>query len=187
MIWLTKHGLEIIDIAIQLSLLFIAWKALWVWRSEIRGRDKYNQVKSLLVYIQDINFIVTAPSSIHQICINDILVNRSEFYNIQLNLITDNKIYLDRSVFGLFNHINTRADVFLPTRLRELLDVVRPGFLRKSQQHKNNCTYISFQGVDLSNVKEIESDQLFEWKENLNIKTYFERWEQLVTELQKAL
>lgn len=50
--------LKIIELILQVALVFIAWKALSVWKKETRGRDKYQQSKDLLEYIKKLRFLI---------------------------------------------------------------------------------------------------------------------------------
>jgi len=104
----------IIGVILQAIVAVIAWKALSVWKSEIRGRDKYKLSKDLLEYIKKIRFLVhTDKGSLHQIYLNDILVNKKEFYKKQLSLIAKEKVYFDENYMNLFDHINIRSNIFL--------------------------------------------------------------------------
>ena len=53
---------RIIEIVIQLALLFVALFALSTWKREIRGHDRFHTAKSLLEYIKNLRFLIHAKS-----------------------------------------------------------------------------------------------------------------------------
>jgi len=187
--------LRVIEIMLQLVVVIIAWKALSVWKSEISGRSKYKLAKDLLVYVKELRFLVYSKNgSWHQIYLNDILVDKENFYNDQLSLIGKENVYFDQSVWGLFSHINTRSDVFLPNKIRLLLEELCPQSGKKISSDKSQYTYIQLSGVEIPSMHNIENEkdstdgiyQMYS-TEHLTIEEYFKKWEGLITELQKSI
>lgn len=186
-------ALKIIDTIFQLILVVFAGMALFVWKKEIRGKDKYQFAKDLLTYIQGLRFLVHSnKGSYHQIYINDIFVDRHNFYKEQLSLIKDEKVYFDQSVWGLFSHVSTRSDILLPKQVRALMDELCP----KSGKRvgiKGEKTYIQLGGVKIppmDNFDETEdlTNVIYSMDNgDKTIKEYFEHWERLVNELQKSI
>lgn len=134
---------KIIELSLQLIMIIIAWKALFVWKSEIRGRDRHKLAKELLEYIEKLRFLVYSENgSLHQIYLNDILVNRKKFYNNQITSISKEKIYFDYSIFGLFSHLDIRSDMFLTSTIRSLMNELCPYFGERISSNKNQYSYI---------------------------------------------
>jgi len=188
--------LKVIEIILQFAVIFIAWKALSVWKSEIRGKDNYELGKELLKYVEEIGFLVSSNNgSWHQIFLNDILIEKENFYNKQISLIKNEKILFDDSIWSLFSHINSRNNIFLPQNIRILLDELTPKLGKKIGEHKNQFTYIKIIGVKDTLVCFDEKDRLITKDyvyqmnsiENLTIEEYFRKWEKLVKELQKIV
>ena len=180
--------LRIIEVALQLIMVAIAWKALSVWKSEIRGRDRYQSSKDLLEYIKKLRFLVHAKGSFHQIYLNDILVKGKKFYKRQLSLIAKERVYFDRSFFGLFGHLNVRSDFFLPKQVRLALEELYPSSADFVSSDKSKYTYIQLSGVDLKKVKDIgDGIFIFHPHEETTVGEYFRKWETLITELQKGI
>ncbi|MDO8676050.1 MAG: hypothetical protein Q7K16_00080 [Candidatus Azambacteria bacterium] len=186
---------RITEIILQLVVAIIAWKALSVWKSEIRGRDKYKLAKELLEYIKELRFLVHSKNgSFHQIYLNDILVGKENFYNDQLSSIGKEKVYFDHSVWGLFSHVNTRSDVFLPNLIRSLLEELCPQSGKKISSDKGQYTYIQLSGVEVPQIHAIGNEkdsindiyQMYS-TELLTIEEYFKKWERLILELQKSI
>ena len=187
---------RIIEIILQVILVILAGMALFTWKMEIRGRDRYRLARELLAYIKDLRFFINSKNnSWHQIYLNDILVDKNKFYNNQLSSIGKEEVYFDQSIFGLFSHINPRSDVFLPKRIRILLDELYPhSGKRIADMNKNLYTYIQLGGVKKPNIIKIDGDKdpkdgiykMFETK-GLTIKDYFMKWEKLIIELQKLI
>lgn len=187
--------LRIIEIILQLVVVIIAWKALSVWKSEIRGRDKYKLAKELLEYIKELRFLVHSKNeSFHQIYLNDILVDKENFYNDQLFLIGKEKVYFDHSIWGLFSHVNTRSDVFLTNPIRLLIEELCPRSGKKISSDKGQYTFIHLGGVEIPKMRDIgnEKDSIndiyqMHSTEQLTIEEYFKKWERLVLELRKSI
>lgn len=187
----TETTFRIIEVALQIILVVFAGMALFAWKREIRGKDKYKLARALLDYAKDVRFLIYLKNgSLHQIYLNDILVNRDEFYNDRLFLIANEPVYFDQSIWGLFNHVNTRSDVFLPANIRTALDELCPHWGKCISNDKREHSYIQLQGVDAS--KTIESEKGFEDgiyemfpDKTPTIKEYFELWENLVLALRK--
>jgi hypothetical protein len=181
-----------------LIVVVIAWKALSVWKSEIRGRDKYKLAKELLEYIKELRFLVyfqnKSGKSWHQIYLNDILVDQKKFYNDQLFLVGKEKIYFDQSILGLFKNVNTRSNIFLPKQIRSSLEELSPHHLIRVSLNESQHTYMRLGGIKTSAVKSIENGgnskdvfyDMYEGK-NLTIEDYFKKWENLILELKKIL
>ena len=182
------------EIIIQLVLVIFAGLALSVWKREVRGKDKYKLARELLAYIKEIRFMVySKDESYHQIFLNDILVNKEKFYEYQLQLIGKEDIYFDQSIWGLFSHINVRADIFMPKRPRLILEELCPVLGRKVVGDKNQYTYIKLAGIKPAKFVGIESDKNFAsviWQiydEKLTVEAYFRKWEGFIVELQKIV
>jgi hypothetical protein len=180
--------LRIIEISVQVIMVGVAWKALSVWKAEICGRDRYRFSKDLLDYIKKIRFLVYKKDSLHQIYLNDILVNRSDFYSGQLILIAKEKVCFDRSIMCLFEQINIRSDIFLPKKIRLILEKLAIVCLTKFKDDKTEYTYIQVGDVDSDKTKELD-DVLYISKsiENMTIEEYFKNWEKLIMELKKNI
>lgn len=191
----TDTILKIIDLGLQLTLVIFAGFALFTWKKEMRGRDRYKLAKDLLGYIREIRFLIhTKSGSWHQIYINDIFADRENFYKDQLLMIKNEKIVFDQSIWGLFNHINTRSDILLPKRVRLLLEDLCPQS-GKRVGSKDQFTYIQLGGVEAPKVtsldddKETHLDAVYQMHgtENWTLEEYFKRWEKLIVELQKSV
>lgn len=186
--------IKIIEIILQLILVIFAGIALSAWKKEIRGKDKYKFAKDLLTYIRELRFLIHSnKGSYHQIYINDIFVDKDNFYKDQLSLIKDEKIYFDQSVWGLFSHINTRADILLPRQVRVLLDELCPRSGKRAGTKSQN-TYIQLGGVEVPPMTAIDEKEDFtnviysmDNTRDMTLKEYFERWEKLVIELKKTI
>ncbi|MBI5221809.1 MAG: hypothetical protein HY979_03320 [Candidatus Magasanikbacteria bacterium] len=184
---------RIIEIVLQLVLVVFAGLALSVWKREVRGKDKYKLAKELLVYIKELRFMIHSKNgSLHQIYLNDILVSEDKFYNDQLSLIGKDEVYFDQSIWGLFNHINVRADIFLPKQVRLILEDLYPSSGKRISADKNQYTYIQLAGIEPTQIKSIgddndSSDGVYQIHshEHLTIERYFRKWESLIVELQK--
>ena len=185
---------KIIDIILQLTLVILAGMALSVWKKEIRGKDKYKFSKDLLTYIRELRFLVHSKNgSLHQIYINDILVDRQNFYADQLSMIGNVKVHFDQSVWGLFSHINTRSDILLPKQVRLLLEKLCPRSGKRIGS-KSQYTYIQVGGVQIPPMTSLDDGEdladaiyIMHETENLTIKEYFEQWEKLIAELHKSI
>ena len=109
-------------------------------------------------------------------------------------MIGEEKVYFDQSIFGLFSHINTRSDIFLPKQVRILLDELYPYSGKHVDSDKNSYTYIQISGVKEIKIKYFDDSknsensiyEIFETK-GLTIKEYFIKWEKLIIELQKLI
>lgn len=185
--------LRVIDTILQFALVIFAGLALSVWKKEIRGKDKYKLAKDLLIYIRELRFLVHSRNgSHHQIYLNDILVDRGNFFKDQLLMIKDEMVYFDQSIWSLFSHINTRSDILLPKRVRRLLEDLCPRS-GNSVGSKNQYTYIHIGGVGESPMINLDSDEdspdsIFHihGAGDQTIREYFEQWEKLIVELQKS-
>lgn len=184
-----------IEIILQLALVIFASLALSVWKREVRGKDKYKLARELLAYIRELRFLIHSKNgSFYQIYLNDILVDKEKFYSDQLFLIGREEIYFDQSIWGLFNHINIRADIFLPKQVRSLLEALYPSSGKQIGTDKNQYTYIQLGGIEPVQVKSIEGEgdsasgiyQIHN-NEHLTIEGYFRKWESLIIELQKIV
>jgi hypothetical protein len=189
--------LKIIDTATSLCLVIFASLALSAWKKEIRGKDKYRLAKEILSYTRQLRFIIHSKSgSLYQIYINDILTDRKKFYKDQLIMIGNEKAYFDQSIWGLFGHINTRADILLPKEIRQLLEEICPN-TSKIVGSKNEYTYVQLFGVKAAKIGKVREQDGGEKdnhentvhqinkQENLTIKEYFQRWEKLIVKLDK--
>lgn len=184
---------RIIELGIQIILIVFAGMALFVWKKEIRGRDRYNQAKLLLEYIKKLRFLIHSKNgSMHQIYLNDILVDSKKFYKNQLLFVSKEKVYFDESVCGLFSHINIRSDIFLPERIRDILSELCPVSTERVDTSKNRETYIQIFGTkvsELDNFRYTREEPNCICRMNntgsLTIETYFKKWEKLIKELQK--
>ncbi len=190
--------LKITDIVLQLVMVIIAGFALFSWKKETRGKERYNFAKDLLKYTQTIRFLIHSKGkSWHQIYINDIIANRENFYTEQLSMIRHEKVIFDQSVWGLFNHINTRSDIFLPKQIRLILDDLCPRAgerVAEKVDEKKQFTYIELGGIEKPDTFHVDSNQddtnvLYQMHgiKEMTLEEYFRKWEKLVVELQKYL
>ena len=184
--------IRIVEVLLQLILVIFAGLALVTWKKELSGKDKYNVAKDLLGYIRNIRFLVHSKnSSYHQIYLNDIFVDKKKFYNDQLALISQEKVLFDKSIWGLFKHINIRSDLLLPKQISKTLEELSPSFGKRISSDKNAYTFIQLCGIEspaFVNEEEKDfSDEIYQIHstENLTIGQYFEKWEKLVNELKK--
>ena len=185
---------KIIDILLQIVLIVFAWLALSAWKKELRGRDRYKLGKELLEYIKGLRFLVHQSSgSVHQIYLNDILIDKDKFYKDQLSLIKKDKVFFDQSVFGLFSHINVRGDIFLPKHIKLILEELYPGSGKQVSMNKKENTYIQLFGVkqtEIANVGDGDSSMEGVYLINnthITIEEYFKKWEKFIVELQKII
>lgn len=184
---------RIVEIALQLVLVIFAGLALSVWKREVRGKDKYKLARELLAYIKELRFLIHSKNgSLHQIYLNDILVNEEKFYSDQLSLIANEEIYFDYSIWGLFNHLNVRADIFLSAQIRTLLEELYPSSGKKIGEDKSEYTYIQLVGIESPQIRSIGDENnstggiyQIHNKERLTIEQYFRKWESLIAELKK--
>jgi hypothetical protein len=182
--------LRIIEIILQLVLVVFAGLALFAWKREIRGRDKYKLARELLEYIKELRFLIFSKDGVfHQIYLNDIFVDRKKFYENQIFLIKNEKAYFDNSIWGLFNHINTRGDVLLPKQIKPILESLCPMHGKKVGTKEDQITYIQLQGIPKVDNKEIEGENLIIYElngtKNQTIEEYFKKWEKLINELKR--
>lgn len=185
---------KVIEILLQIVLVIFAWLALSAWKKELRGKDNYKLAKELLEYIKGLRFLVHGNTgSFHQIYINDILINKEEFYNDQLSLIKKDIACFDQSVFGLFSHINVRGDIFLPKNVKSILEDLYPGSGKPISLNKKEKTYIQLFGVKQVEITGIDEcsgsmDGIYLINNTqITIEEYFKKWEKLITELQKII
>ena len=183
---------NIIDTVFQIIFVVFAGMALSTWKKEIRGKDKYEQAKDILQYVKKIAFQVhTTDGSYHQIFLNDILVNGNKFYSEQLVYIKNKKVFFDETILGLFNHIETRSDMFLPKKVRLALEVLQPSVTTKVSSKLNEFTYIHLQGVEVpinydTNGSKIDNAiYQFNFIKDMTYEEYFKKWEELVIELNR--
>ncbi|MBI2448165.1 hypothetical protein HYV44_01210 [Candidatus Microgenomates bacterium] len=186
-----ENIIRIIGILLQIAVIIIAWKALSVWKTEIRGRDKYSFSKSLLEYIKNIRFLIyTNNGSIYQIFLNDILVDKRRFYEKDLVSIAKEKVYFDINYFLLFDHIDIRSDILLPKEIRLALEGLWPSSAKLVDKDKSKYTYLHLD-VDSDSYDRIKNldDGVNEVDSNKNttIEEYFRKWEVLIMELQKSI
>lgn len=189
---MTKYELifRIIEITLQLVLVIFAGMALSVWKREVRGKDKYRLAREMLAYIKNLRFeIFEKGGSWHQIFLNDILVDKEKFYSDQLALIGKKKVYFDNSIWGLFDHINVRGDIFLPRQIRCLLADLCPSSAEQIGEDKKQFTYIKLAGM-VPTQNKIIGDTFngiyqINHMEHLAVEEYFRKWECLIVELQK--
>ena len=185
---------KIIEILLQIALIVFAWLALSAWKKELRGRDRYKLGKELLEYIKGLRFLVYQSSgSVHQIYLNDILIDKDKFYKDQLSLIKKDIAYFDQSVFGLFSHMNVRGDIFLPKSIKSILEELYPGSGKQISTNKKEKTYIQLFGVKQAEITSIdECNNSMEGiylinNTQITIEEYFKKWEKLIIELQKII
>ena len=190
-------ALRIVEILIQGILAILAGLALFTWKREIRGHDQYKLARELLSYLKEVRFLAYQKNgSFHQIYLNDILVRKEEFFKDQLSLISKEKIYFDESIFDLLNHINIRSDLFLPKKIRDLLDMLCPSFGKLISKEKGEFTYIRVQRVgvkpnkydDLELTQSVVGGAIYQienFGKDLTFEAYFRRWEKLLIELNK--
>ena len=184
--------IRIVEALLQLILVIFAGLALVTWKKELSGKDKYNMAKDLLGYVRNIRFLVHSKnSSYHQIYLNDIFVDKENFYNDQLALISQEKVLFDRSIWGLFKHINIRSDLLLPKQISKTLEELSPSSGKRIGSDKNAYTFIQLGGIEsptfVNDEEKDFSDEIYQIHstENLTIGQYFEKWEKLVNELKK--
>lgn len=186
---------KIVEIILQIILVIFAGMALSVWKKEIQGKDRYNQVRALLRYIEKLNFTVSSKTgSKHFICINDIFTDRSRFYSDQILRIGKDKVFFDESVFGLFHHIKIRSNLFLTKEIRDMLDELVPISADKLDIDKREATFINISGVKIPKILSVgESSEensavyVVYGMESLTIEAYFRKWERLVRGLKKLV
>ena len=120
-----------------------------------------------------------------------IYLSIKKFYNDQLALISQEKVLFDKSIWGLFKHINIRSDLLLPKQISKTLEELSPSFGKRISSDKNAYTFIQLCGIEspaFVNEEEKDfSDEIYQIHstENLTIGQYFEKWEKLVNELKK--
>lgn len=181
---------RVLDAALQLGLLVCAIFALFTWKNEIRGKERYRFAKELLDYIKEVAFIVhTRDGSLHQIYLNDIFDNREKFYSDQLRLIGKSHVHFSTNSFwGLLPEVQTRNDLFLPKTIRHMIDEIRPG---SSKWVNDPDVYIQIRTPRVQDSKaepSLERHQEFCQPygfEDLTIEEYFKRWEKLIRALRR--
>ena len=184
-----------LELLTQFTLVILAGIALFTWKRELRGKDSYKLARDLLSYIKQLRFLIFAKGgSMHQILLNDIFVNRKEFYKDQISLIRNEKIYFDQTIWGLFKHVDTRGDIFLPKNIRVMIDELCPKFGKKIDTKKNLYTLIQLQSVESPKFACVEADDdsidgVYEMDtlKSSTIEEYFQKWEKLIIELQKII
>ncbi len=185
--------LRIIELSLHMILVIFAASALVAWKKELSGKDKYKLAKDLLGYVMNIRFLVHSKNgSFHQIYLNDIFVDKENFYNDQLTLISQEKVLFDRSIFGLFKHIEIRSDLLLPQQIRKILEELSPISGKRIDSNKSAHTYIQLGGIESSSPfvgeeKSDFSDEIYQMHstQDCSIRQYFEKWENLVNELKR--
>ena len=179
---------RIIEITSQLILVIIAWKALFTWKQEIHGKDQYKLAKDLLEYIKELRFLVYGKSSMHQIYLNDILIDKERFYKEQLFFIVKEKVYFDRSFFCLFDHINTRSDILLPKEIRIALESLAFSSAKKLTSDKSQYTYVQLRGINTDKVNDLDDVlYIFDKNKDATFEDYFKKWETLIIALQNNI
>jgi hypothetical protein len=181
---------KIFDVVLQLGLLTCAIFALFTWKSEIRGKERYRFAKELLDYIKEIAFIVHhKDGSLHQIYLNDIFDNRESFYDVQLKLIGKSHVYFSTNSFWqLLPDVQTRNDLFLPKTIRDMIDEIKPG---SSKWVDDPDVYIQIRTPKTRDPKAeptLNKSQEFCQPygfESLTIEEYFRRWEKLIKALRR--
>jgi hypothetical protein len=185
--------LRIFEVLLQFILVILAWMALSVWKREIRGQEKYKLAKDLLSYIQELRFLIFYKrSGFCQIYLNDILVDRDKFYKDQLLGIKEDKVYFDQSIFGLFNHVDARSNIFLPKKIRSILAELKASYGEPIKISKQEHSYISLPDIKLKSSVDSEGQQqavdsclYLINNQNLTVQEYFKKWELLIRELKK--
>lgn len=183
---------KIIELLLQLALVILAIKALSVWKSEIRGRDKYKTSKELLEYIKNIRFIIhSKEGSMYFIYLNDILYDRKRFYEDQIFFIAKEKIFFDKTYWYLFEHLNVRSDIFLPKETRIILETLYPSGSTILDKDKSKYSFIQIQCDNSSREKDFKDaeDAIYEFNVNkdITVEEFFNKWEKLIKELQKDI
>ena len=104
-------------------------------------------------------------------------------------MIKNEKVYFNQSIFYLFNHINTRSDIFLPKQIKLFLEELHPKALRHISLDKSQYTFIELQGLPTTEIADDQNPGSYICQiigmEELTIQEYFEKWEKLIIELQK--
>lgn len=183
---------KILELLLQLALVILAIKALSVWKSEIRGRDKYKTSKELLEYIKNIRFIIHLKGgSILFIYLNDIFQDRKRFYEDQIILVAKEKIFFDKSYWCLFDHLNVRSDIFLPKETRIILESLYPSSSKIIDKDKSKYSFIQIQSDNSSRKEDLKDaeDAIYEFNVNkdITVEEFFKKWEKLIKELQKNI
>lgn len=185
--------LRIIEVGLQVFLVIFAGAALFTWKQEIRGRDQYKLAKSLLVYIKEIRFLIHSKNgSLYQIYLNDILEDRKKFYKEQLHGVGQEVTYFDQSVWGLFSGTNIRSDIFLPQKIRRILNDIAPSSSKRIGTDKSKYTYLQLFGIETPAIMNLKDEdisssgiQTINGNEGMTIEEYFKKWEKLIIELRK--
>jgi hypothetical protein len=185
--------IAITGLILNLIIICISVRALSIWKTEIKGRDKYKLSKSLLEYLQDISFLIYDKDSIHKIYLNDILDDRKMFFKEHLKYVGDKKIYFGESVFYLFDHLKLRSDIFITQELRKSLEKINPNMFKFVNIDKEKSTYIEIIGIDTKKLSKVTfvddkyKDGIYTSAiyDNLTIKDYFSLWEKVIKELLK--
>lgn len=188
--------LRTIETASAFAVAIIAWRALYVWKREVRGRDKYQLAKNLLEKLKEVRFIIHTPKSVHQIYLNDLLVRDSKMiYEEWWNLFANEQVLVDGSYWHVSHYldIRTRSEILLPKKIRDGIDDVLPGLLKNAEKSGVESVYMQIfapanekpQAV----VGEANKDTLYKLDgyRTLTFKEYFSRWEKLLKELQKEV
>lgn len=180
--------LRIIDTSAQVALVFISLAALFVWKIELRRKEKYQFTKELFNYVQGLKFIVHAQGSVHQIYINDLILNRENFFNNQLGLIGSDKLLFDRSILGLFHDLNLRSNIFIPKNLRPLIEEITPASLKvvRVPGERTSQTYLQLMGTQKDFNFGDEND-LYSLSSDLSVRDYFRKWQSLIYEMSKNI
>lgn len=184
-----ENILRIIEIILQIIVVLIAWKALSVWKSEMRGQDKYKLARDLLEYIKNLRFVVYGKNgSLHQIYLNDILLKTKGFYSNHLRLTANEKTYFDSSIFHLFEHIDVRSDIFIPKQIRSNLEELSFITAELIDRDKSKHTYIHLDSIKFKKNDNL-NDGIYVLSQFRNIKIgeYFKKWEKLAIELRKIV
>jgi hypothetical protein len=191
--------LKILEVVSEIIIAMTACVALNSWKKKINEEDKYRMAKDLLKKIKGIEFIVKKPNltEFHFIYLNDILVDKNKFYNDQLSLISDKRVFIDiNSANNLLDYINinTRSDFFVPKKIRECLNDLYLSFCTETFKKEEVDRYITikipknkYQNNNNKVNDEIKDLCCFLNNKELTIKEYFLKWEKLLNELQKEI
>ena len=144
---------KVVEIILQIILVIFAGMALSVWKKEIQGKDRYNQVRALLEYIEKLNFTVSSKTGSKAFYLYQRYFYKSSgFYSDQMLRIGKDKVFFDESVFGLFHHINIRSNFFLTKEIRDMLSELVSISAEKLGIDKRVATFISISGVKIPKI-----------------------------------
>lgn len=180
----------------QVVLAITAIVALTSWKIEARGKDRIKFAKNLLEYIENIRFLIYHPreGGVTQVYLNDLLENRKRFYTEHIPLIKNKKVFFDENAWELFRNMNTRSNIFIPEKIRKVLDPLVPksGKIVDTKSVDLDLYYISVGGIKNTkhppffSGKNVSVYDMYE-KEGLTFEEYFNKWEQLIVQIKKLL